>query len=251
MEVIRRKDSNGLFSDNSDNDCEDMGACGQSAGVCLCENTTFTAFCDQHPHEDSRVKCVQCGKNRPMITRYSEGYGTEVRHLHLSECISPCVCVCVFQCVTGVFQEECVQSHPQGDSDADADIEDTDSRLQIAGSLQRISSRKRKRQRITRQDTTESEDDGGRSHRTHRWSLRLSPHRTHNRTILEESVSQVRPLVICRCAARETRAVMDIRPDGDKRLLLTLPVSCYLLIVPLSVSIIIILISFLLLLTDT
>ncbi|XP_067303693.1 uncharacterized protein si:ch211-63p21.1 isoform X2 [Pseudorasbora parva] len=224
MEVIRRKDSNGLFSDNSDNDCEDMGACGQSAGVCLCENTTFTAFCDQHPHEDSRVKCVQCGKNRPMITRYSEGYGTE---------------------------EECVQSHPQGDSDADADIEDTDSRLQIAGSLQRISSRKRKRQRITRQDTTESEDDGGRSHRTHRWSLRLSPHRTHNRTILEESVSQVRPLVICRCAARETRAVMDIRPDGDKRLLLTLPVSCYLLIVPLSVSIIIILISFLLLLTDT
>ncbi|KAI4887648.1 hypothetical protein NFI96_020502 [Prochilodus magdalenae] len=60
------------------------------------------------------------------------------------------------------------------------------SRLQVVGSLQRISSRKRKRQRITRQDTTESEDDGGRSHRTHRWSLRLSPHRTHNRTILED-----------------------------------------------------------------
>ncbi|XP_067255878.1 uncharacterized protein si:ch211-63p21.1 isoform X2 [Chanodichthys erythropterus] len=224
MEVMRRKDSdsNGLFSDNSDNDCEDMGACGQSTGVCLCENTTF---CDQHPQEDSSVKCVQCGKNRPMITRYSEGYGTE--------------------------------SHPQGDSDADADIEDTDNRLQIVGSLQRISSRKRKRQRITRQDTTESEDDGGRSRRTHRWSLRLSPHRTHNRTILEESVSQVRPLVICRCAARETQAVTDDKPDGGKWPLtafpvpLSLPVSCYLLIVPLSLSIIIILMTFLLPLTDT
>lgn len=227
MEVIRRKHSNDLFSDNSDNDCEDMGACGQSTGVCLCENTPF---CDQHTQEDSRVKCVQCGKNRPMITRYSEGYGTE---------------------------EECVQSHPQGDSDADADIEDTDSRLQIAGSLQRISSRKRKRQRITRQDTTESEDDGGRSHRTHRWSLRLSPHRSHNRTILEESVSQVRPLVICRCAARDTQSVADDKPAGGTWLLtafpvpLSPPVSCFLLIVPLSVSIIIILMAFLLLHTDT
>ncbi|XP_039505342.1 uncharacterized protein si:ch211-63p21.1 isoform X2 [Pimephales promelas] len=226
MEVIRRKDSNGLFSDNSDNDCEDMGACGQSTSVCLCENTPF---CDQHTQEDSRVKCVQCGKNRPMITRYSEGYGTE----------------------------ECFQSHPQGDSDADADIEDTDSRLQIAGSLQRISSRKRKRQRLTRQDTTESEDDGGRSHRTHRWSLRLSPHRSHNRTILEESVSQVRPLVICRCAARDSQSVTDDKPAGGKWLLtafpvpLSPPVSCYLIIIPLSVSIIIVLMSLLLLLTDT
>ncbi|KAL0189976.1 hypothetical protein M9458_017075, partial [Cirrhinus mrigala] len=52
MEVIRRKDSdsNGLFSDNSDNDCEDMGACGQTTGVCLCENNPFTT-CDQHPQE--------------------------------------------------------------------------------------------------------------------------------------------------------------------------------------------------------
>ncbi|XP_026122330.1 uncharacterized protein LOC113105467 isoform X2 [Carassius auratus] len=218
MEVIRRthSDSNGLFSDH---DCQDTGACGRTTGVCLCEH--------QLPQDDSSVKCVQCG-NRAMITRYSEGYGTE---------------------------EECVQPHLQGDSDADADIEDTDSRLQIVGSLQRISSRKRKRQRITRQDTTESEDDGGRSHRTHRWSLRLSPHRTHNRTILEESVSQVRPLVICRCAARET--VPDHKPHGGRWLLtlfpvpLSLSVSCYLLIVPLSVSIIIVLVSVLLPLTDT
>ncbi|KAJ0055500.1 hypothetical protein NL108_003903, partial [Boleophthalmus pectinirostris] len=73
-------------------------------------------------------------------------------------------------------------SDPQGDSDADADIEDTDSR-QEPGSLQRISSRRRKRPRIARQDTTESEDDGGHSNRTHRWNLRLSP--AHSRPILE------------------------------------------------------------------
>ncbi len=30
-----------------------------------------------------------------------------------------------------MFQEECVQPHLQGDSDADADIEDTDSRCEI------------------------------------------------------------------------------------------------------------------------
>ncbi|XP_043100890.1 uncharacterized protein si:ch211-63p21.1 [Puntigrus tetrazona] len=226
MEVIRRKDSdsNGLFSDNSDNDCEDAGACGRTAGVCLCENTPFSTLCHQHPKEDSSVKCVQCGKNRPMITRYSEGYGTE---------------------------EECVQPHLQGDSDADADIEDTDSRLQIVGSLQRISSRKRKRQRITRQDTTESEDDGGRSHRTHRWSLRLSPHRTHNRTILEESISQVRPLIICRCAARDAQTVTDVKPERRKWPLTLFPVPLSLLIVPLSISILIVLVSFLLPLTDT
>lgn len=58
-------------------------------------------------------------------------------------------------------------------------------RLQEPGSLQRISSRRRKRPRISRQDTTESEDDGGRSHRSHRWNLRLSPDRTRSRTILE------------------------------------------------------------------
>uniref|UniRef100_A0A3B3CLD7 Si:ch211-63p21.1 n=1 Tax=Oryzias melastigma TaxID=30732 RepID=A0A3B3CLD7_ORYME len=111
--------------------------------------------------------CRHCGKNRVMVTRYSEGYGTE----------------------DGVLSE------PQRDSDADADIEDTDC-LQKPGTLQRISSRRRKRPQVARQDTTESEDDGGRSHKSHRWNLRLSPDRSHSRTILEESVSQVRPLVI-------------------------------------------------------
>ena len=62
-------------------------------------------------------------------------------------------------------------------------------RLQEPGSLQRISSRRRKRPRPTRQDTTESEDDGGRSQQTPRWNPRLSPHRGHSRTILEVIVS--------------------------------------------------------------
>ncbi|KAM8897425.1 uncharacterized protein AB9W97_008828 isoform 2-T2 [Spinachia spinachia] len=96
------------------------------------------------------------------------------------------------------WMEECVVSDPQGGSDADADIEDTDCRLQEPGPLQRISSRRRKRPRVARQDTTESEDDGGRSCRTQRWPLRLSPARARSRTIPEESVSQVRPLVILR-----------------------------------------------------
>ncbi|XP_061664672.1 uncharacterized protein si:ch211-63p21.1 [Syngnathoides biaculeatus] len=108
------------------------------------------------------------------MTRYSEGYGTE---------------------------EECAPSDPQGESDADADIEDADCRLQEPGSLQRISSRRRKRQRLARQDTTESEDDGGLARAAHRWNLRLGPDRTRSRTILEESISQVRPLVISTCGA--------------------------------------------------
>ncbi|XP_026878646.2 uncharacterized protein si:ch211-63p21.1 isoform X2 [Electrophorus electricus] len=158
MKVMRRRDSNGLFTEYSDNDCEDEVSTESREAVC--ENEPCASHCKQHPQADNSLKCNECGKNRTIITRYSEGYGTE---------------------------EECVQSDAQGESDADADIEDTDSRLQDVGSLQRISLRKRKRQRIARQDTTESEDDGGWCQRTHRWSLRLSPHRPHNRTILEVS----------------------------------------------------------------
>lgn len=131
------------------------------------------------------------------------------------------------------LQEECVLSDPQGESDADADIEDTDCRsptrsyshsvlrcallyltlclwlnlfrLQEPGSLQRISSRRRKRPRVARQDTTESEDDGGRSHRSHRWNLRLSPDRAHSRTILEVRRNKKKQIKIkqsrCDCGA--------------------------------------------------
>ncbi|XP_076144961.1 uncharacterized protein LOC143127375 [Alosa pseudoharengus] len=231
---MRRLDSNGLFSsgENSDNDCEDvMGAtCGEANVVCLCERFSCTTYCEQHPQADIR-KCEQCGKNRFMLTRYSEGYGTE---------------------------EEVVQSDPQGESDADADIEDTDSRLQVAGSLQRVSSRKRKRQRITRQDTTESEDDGGQTQRTHRWNLRLSPHRTHNKTILEESVSQVRPLVLCHCTAGEGQTTQVDAPKGPRKWRLTQwpssfssPVLLFLIFLPLALSFIIVIVSFLLPLTNT
>ncbi|XP_072526507.1 uncharacterized protein [Salminus brasiliensis] len=100
MKVVRRRDSNSPFSENSDNDCEDEMAaeCRKVDGVCLCEKGPY---CKQHPQTDSGLKCSECGKNRAIVARYSEGYGTE---------------------------EECVQSDPQGESDADADIEDTDSR---------------------------------------------------------------------------------------------------------------------------
>ncbi|XP_058240955.1 uncharacterized protein si:ch211-63p21.1 isoform X2 [Hemibagrus wyckioides] len=165
------------------------------------------------------------------MARYSEGYGTE---------------------------EECVQSDPQRESDADADVEDADTRLQVVGSLQRISSRKRRRQRVTRQDTTESEDDGGQSHRNHRWSLRLSPHRSPSRTILEESVSQVRPLVICHCNPADTPAASDIHPGKGKwwtniwpSSSFSLPLLFFLFLLPLCISIIIVFFSFLFPLTNT
>ncbi|XP_069044705.1 uncharacterized protein [Lepisosteus oculatus] len=144
-------------------------------------------------------------------------------------------------------ETESGQAAPQGESDADADIEDTDNRLREAESLQRISSKRRRRQRITKQDTTESEDDGGRSHRVHRWSLRLSPHRTHNRTIEEverESVSQVRPLVLCRgssgmtvCTPSKPEQVRGsaLRPPGPLSWPLALSL---LLLLPLSVLLI-------------
>ncbi|KAM6949522.1 uncharacterized protein FYW47_015901 [Aplochiton taeniatus] len=120
--------------------------------------------------------------------------------------------------MTHALQEECALSDPQGESDADADIEDTDCRLHEPGSLQRISSRRRKRPRVARQDTTESEDDGGRSHRSHRWNLRLSPHRAQSKPILEESVSQVRPLIICRPSVGDgDRTSSDDSPQSPKK----------------------------------
>ncbi|KAK7910390.1 hypothetical protein WMY93_015074 [Mugilogobius chulae] len=192
----RESDSRGLFSsgDTSDNDYEMGAGCGASEGACLCEPSPCTLYSEAHTPTPPRpwrnttgeetLLCEHCGKNRKMVTRYSEGYGQSAKFESKVDVRMP-----------RSFFEECGLSDPQGESDADADIEDTDSRLQEPGSLQRISSRRRKRPRIARQDTTESEDDGGHSHRTHRWNLRLSP--THNRPILEESISQVRPLIIC------------------------------------------------------
>ncbi|XP_047242623.1 uncharacterized protein si:ch211-63p21.1 isoform X2 [Girardinichthys multiradiatus] len=145
--------------------------------------------------------------------------------------------------------EECALSDPQGESDADADIEDTDCRLQEHSSLQRISSRRRKRPRVARQDTTESEDDGGRSHKTHRWNLRLSPDRAHSKTILEESVSQVRPLIITGPNVEKQKSPAGL-PRGSKLMSLwpsslSLPVKL-LLLLPVSLSLVMVIISFLL-----
>lgn len=219
----RESDSHGLFSsgETSDNDCEMGASCGEVDVVCLCEAGPCTLYSEAHTPTPDSLLCEHCGKNRVMMTRYSEGYGTE---------------------------EECVLSDPQGESDADADIEDTDCRLQEPGSLQRISSRRRKRPRVARQDTTESEDDGGRSHRSHRWNLRLSPDRAHSRTILEESISQVRPLVICRPnVERQTSPVEE--PRGSRRLMSLWPSSLSLPLIllislPLSLSLVIVIVSF-------
>ncbi|XP_029382595.1 uncharacterized protein LOC115059125 isoform X2 [Echeneis naucrates] len=220
----RESDSHGLFSsrETSDNDCEVGASCVEVDVACQCEAGPRTLYSEAHTPTPDTLLCEHCGKNRVTMTRYSEGYGTE---------------------------EECVLSDPQGESDADADIEDTDCRLQEPGSLQRISSRRRKRPRVARQDTTESEDDGGRSHRSHRWNLRLSPDRGHSRTILEESVSQVRPLIICRPNA-ERRESPDELPRSSKLMSLwpsslSLPLIL-LLSLPLSLSLIIVIVSFLL-----
>ncbi|KAG9330874.1 hypothetical protein JZ751_021816 [Albula glossodonta] len=220
---MRRRDSDpsALFShgENSDHDCEEhIGAdradvCGVCVcswgGECVCEDG-WCSHCCRHNAQRDAVKGQYCEKHKGLTTRYSEGYGTE---------------------------EDCMLSDPQGDSDADADIEDTDSRLQEGGSLQRMSSRRRRRQRITRQDTTESEDDGGRSNRAHRWSLRLSPHRSHSRTILEESVSQVRPLVLYRPCGR---ALQGAPTKGSMQGAWLLPIWPLLLILPLSIIILIV-----------
>ncbi|MEQ2290682.1 hypothetical protein AMECASPLE_005642 [Ameca splendens] len=220
----RESDTHSLFTsgETSDNDCEMGASCEEVEIVCLCEAGPCTLYSEAHAPTLDTLLCEHCGKNRVMLTRYSEGYGTE---------------------------EECALSDPQGESDADADIEDTDCRLQEHSSLQRISSRRRKRPRVARQDTTESEDDGGRSHKTHRWNLRLSPDRAHSRTILEESVSQVRPLIITGPNVEKKKSPTGL-PRGSKLMSLwpsslSLPVKL-LLLLPVSLSLVIVIISFLL-----
>lgn len=226
---MQRRESNPLLS-SRETSYNEMGAsCGELNMVCLCQSGPSRA-----PVSNTRtlpletLMCDQCGKSGVVISRYSDGYGTE---------------------------EECVFSDPQGDSDADADTEDTDSRLQEPGSLQRISSRRRRRPRVSRQDTTESEDDGGRSHHSHRWNLRLSPHKAHSRTILEESVSQVRPLVICRPSAEGQKSPEECCGGGGGggpwrvaslwSASPSLPVVV-LVSLPLSLSLVMFLVSFLL-----
>ncbi|XP_007541642.1 uncharacterized protein LOC103130243 isoform X1 [Poecilia formosa] len=220
----RESDTHSLFTsgETSENDCEMGASCEEVDIVCLCEAGPCTLYSEAHAPTLGTLLCEHCGKNRVMLTRYSEGYGTE---------------------------EECLLSDPQGESDADADIEDTDCRIQEHSSLQRISSRRRKRPRVARQDTTESEDDGGRSHKSHRWNLRLSPDRAHSRTILEESVSQVRPLIITGPNVEKQKSPSDGSRGSKLTSLwpssLPLPVKL-LLLLPVSLSLVIVIISFLL-----
>ncbi|XP_068164244.1 uncharacterized protein si:ch211-63p21.1 isoform X1 [Antennarius striatus] len=224
--MLRRElDTHCLFSSGETSDCEMGARCGEEDRLCLCEAGPCTLYSEAHTPTTDTLLCEHCGKNRVTITRYSEGYGTE---------------------------EECVLSDPQGESDADADIEDTDCRLQEPGSLQRISSRRRKRPRVARQDTTESEDDGGRSYASNRWNLRLSPERAHSRTILEESISQVRPLVICQPNTERRQNPLET-PRASRCLWpppLSLPMIILLLSLPVCLSLIIIIVSFFLPLTS-
>ncbi|XP_038631945.1 chromobox protein homolog 8-like isoform X2 [Scyliorhinus canicula] len=89
-----------------------------------------------------------------------------------------------------------------GGSDGDADVEDAEGRLRESEILHRTSSKRRRRPKLVKQDTTESEDDSGRhSERPHRWNLRLSPQK-ESRPSAEESVSQIRPLVLGRVCTR-------------------------------------------------
>ncbi|XP_061566278.1 uncharacterized protein si:ch211-63p21.1 [Cololabis saira] len=223
--MLRREpDFHSLFTsgETSDNGGEMRDAsCEEVDIVCLCAAGPCALYSEARTPTPDQSLCEQCGKNRAMISRYSEGYGTE---------------------------EECILSDPQGESDADADIEDTDCRLQEPGSLQRISSRRRKRPQVARQDTTESEDDGGRSHRSHRWNLRISPDRAHSRTILEESVSQVRPLVISQSNVKKQKSPAEL-PGGSSLTSLWPSLSrpvVLLLLLPVSLSLIIVIVSFLL-----
>uniref|UniRef100_UPI00398F6CED polycomb group protein Pc isoform X2 n=1 Tax=Pristiophorus japonicus TaxID=55135 RepID=UPI00398F6CED len=87
------------------------------------------------------------------------------------------------------------------ESDGDADVEDAEGRLKEAETHHRCCSKRRRRPKVVKQDTTESEDDSARHReRPHRWNLRLSPQK-ETRAIAEESMSQIRPLVLGRMGA--------------------------------------------------
>ncbi|MEQ2222976.1 hypothetical protein ILYODFUR_032038 [Ilyodon furcidens] len=68
-----------------------MGAsCEEVEIVCLCEAGPCTLYSEAHAPTLDTLLCEHCGKNRVMLTRYSEGYGTEV----ICD-----ICMCVFVCV--------------------------------------------------------------------------------------------------------------------------------------------------------
>uniref|UniRef100_UPI00398F4D16 polycomb group protein Pc isoform X1 n=1 Tax=Pristiophorus japonicus TaxID=55135 RepID=UPI00398F4D16 len=127
--------------------------------------------------EDSEP--VACGLTNGIGTSHSEGYGTEEQNTD-------------------------PEVEPYGlpdESDGDADVEDAEGRLKEAETHHRCCSKRRRRPKVVKQDTTESEDDSARHReRPHRWNLRLSPQK-ETRAIAEESMSQIRPLVLGRMGA--------------------------------------------------
>ncbi|XP_059807569.1 uncharacterized protein si:ch211-63p21.1 isoform X2 [Hypanus sabinus] len=98
-------------------------------------------------------------------------------------------------------------------SDGDADVEDADGRLRASELPHRCSSRRRRRPRLVQQDTTESEDDSTRNrHGQHHCNVPLSPQHT-SQAITEESVSQIRPLVLSTAGLRPSGVGVSLGPE--------------------------------------
>ncbi|XP_062916493.1 uncharacterized protein si:ch211-63p21.1 isoform X2 [Mobula hypostoma] len=98
-------------------------------------------------------------------------------------------------------------------SDGDADVEDADGRLRASELPHRSSSRRRRRPRLVQQDTTESEDDSSRNrHRQQHCNVQLSPQRM-SRAITEESVSQIRPLLLSGAGLRPSGVGVSLGPE--------------------------------------
>ncbi|XP_067870563.1 polycomb group protein Pc [Heterodontus francisci] len=151
-------------------------------------------------------KPVACGMTNGIGTSHSEGYGTEEPNT----------------------DPEVEPDDLPGGSDGDADVEDAEGRLRDTEILHRTSSKRRRRPKIVKQDTTESEDDCSRHReRPHRWSLRLSPQR-ETRSIAEESVSQIRPLLLGRVGMRLKGSLSEERAcPGLVQQTRTLALSAY------------------------
>ncbi|XP_069796893.1 uncharacterized protein [Narcine bancroftii] len=101
-------------------------------------------------------------------------------------------------------------------SDGDADVEDAVSqRRRGVDTAHRSCCRRRRRPKVVKQDTTESEDDLSCSQtKPFHWDLQLNP-QSEPRTLSEESISQIRPLVLSRVALRAAQT--DSRPDCEVR----------------------------------
>ncbi|XP_005988745.1 chromobox protein homolog 1 [Latimeria chalumnae] len=80
-------------------------------------------------------------------------------------------------------------------SDDDADVEDADSRLRECNTSQKNYSKRRRKVKLMKQETTESEEDVGYNTRSHRWNLQNTLYKESESTI-SDSASLLRPLLL-------------------------------------------------------